>query len=54
MQSENYNLMPFEVIEQKLNELIFELQMQDNKKVEEFKQKIKILKEKIEAQENKN
>ncbi len=32
MQNENYNLMPFEKIEEKLNELIFELQMKEEKK----------------------
>ena len=53
MQNENYNLMPFEEVEQKLNELIFELQIQENKKVEEFKQKLKELKEKIETQMDK-
>ncbi len=50
----NYNLMPFEDIEQKFNELLFELQMEDNRKVLEFKQKLKELKEKIEAQLDKN
>ncbi len=50
----NYTLMPFQDIEQKINELLFELQMEDNRKVLEFKQKLKILKEKIEAQTNKN
>ncbi len=50
----NYTLMPFEEVEQKFNELIFELQMQEEKKVLEFKQKLKILKEKIEAQLDKN
>ena len=50
----NYTLMPFQDIEQKINELLFELQMEDNRKVLEFKQKLKELKEKIEAQTNKN
>ena len=56
MQNENtnYNLMPFEKIQEKFNELLFELQMQEEKKVLEFKQKLKILKEKIEAQLDKN
>ena len=47
---QNYNLMPFEKVEQKFKELIFELQIEEDKKVEEFKQKLKELKEKIEAQ----
>ena len=34
-------------IEQKFNELIFEIQMQDNKKIIEFKEKLKALKEKL-------
>lgn len=48
------NLMEFEKIMEKFNELIFELQMVDNRKVLEFKQKLKELKEKIEAQLDKN
>ena len=56
MQNENtnYTLMPFQDIEQKFNELLFEIQMQEEKKVLEFKQKLKELKEKIEAQLDKN
>ena len=50
----NYTLMPFQDIEQKFNELLFEIQMQEEKKVLEFKQKLKELKEKIEAQLDKN
>ena len=34
-------------IEQRFNELIFEIQMQDNKKIIEFQQKLKALKEKL-------
>ena len=54
MQNENYNLMPFEKVVEKFNELIFEIQMEDNRKVLEFKQKLKELKEKIESQMDKN
>ena len=46
--------MPYEKIQEKFNELHFELQMQEEKKVLEFKQKLKELKGKIEAQTNKN
>lgn len=42
----------FNQIEQKFNELVFEIQMQDNKKIIEFQQKLKALKEKL-ALENK-
>lgn len=48
------NLMEFEKVEQKFNELLFELQMEEEKKVLEFKQKLKELKEKIESQMDKN
>ena len=34
-------------IERKFNELVFEIQMQDNKKIIEFKEKLKALKEKL-------
>ncbi|MCT7483921.1 hypothetical protein [Aliarcobacter cryaerophilus] len=54
MQNTNYNLMPFEVIEKKFNELIFEIQMPEEKKIEEFKQKIKELKEKLALEKDKN
>lgn len=37
----------FKKIQEKFNELVFELQLQDNKKIEEFKQKLKALKEKL-------
>ena len=40
----------FKDIMQKFNELKALIQMEDNKKVEEFKQKLKELKQKIEAQ----
>ncbi len=53
-ENRDYTLMPFEKIMEKFNELIFELQMQEEKKIEEFKQKIKELKEKIESQMDKN
>ena len=36
------NLMEFEKVMEKFNELIFEIQMEENRKVLEFKQKIKI------------
>ena len=38
-------------IEQKFNELVFEIQMQDNKKIIEFQEKLKALKEKIALEE---
>ena len=53
-ENRDYTLMPFEKIMEKFNELIFELQIQEEKKIEEFKQKIKELKEKIESQMDKN
>lgn len=37
----------FTEIEQKFNELLFEIQMEDNKKIIEFKEKLKALKEKL-------
>ena len=37
----------FKEIEQRFNELIFELQIEDNKKIIEFQQKLKALKEKL-------
>ena len=42
----------FNQIEQKFNELLFEIQIEDNKKIIEFQQKLKALKEKL-ALENK-
>ena len=41
----------FNQIEQKFNELIFEIQIEDNKKVIEFQQKLKALKEKLALEE---
>ena len=41
-------------IEQKFNELIFEIQMQDNKKIIEFQQKLQALKEKLALEKDKN
>ena len=37
----------FNQIEQKFKELVFEIQMQDNKKIIEFQNKLKALKEKL-------
>ena len=37
----------FNQIEQKFNELVFELQIQDNKKIIEFQQKLQALKQKL-------
>ena len=37
----------FKEIEQRFNELIFELQIEDNKKIIEFQQKLQALKEKL-------
>ena len=41
----------FKDIEQRFQELVFEIQMQDNKKVIEFQQKLKALKEKLALEE---
>ena len=41
----------FKKIEEKFHELVFEIQMQDNKKVIEFQQKLKALKEKLDLEE---
>ncbi len=40
----------FNQIEQKFNELVFEIQMQDNKKIIEFKQKLQALKQKLDLE----
>ena len=37
----------FKEIEQRFQELVFELQIEDNKKIIEFQQKLKALKEKL-------
>ena len=44
----------FKEIEQRFNELIFELQMQDNKKIIEFQEKFKALKERLALEKDKN
>jgi hypothetical protein len=44
----------FKEVEQKFNELIFEIQMQDNKKIIEFQEKLKALKEKLALEKDKN
>ena len=41
-------------IEQKFNELIFEIQLQDNKKIIEFQEKLQALKEKLALEKDKN
>ena len=41
----------FNQIEQKFKELVFEIQMQDNKKIIEFQDKLKALKEKLTLEE---
>ncbi len=41
----------FKEIEQRFNELIFELQIEDNKKIIEFQDKLKALKEKLTLEE---
>ncbi len=43
----------FNQIEQKFKELVFEIQMQDNKKIIEFQEKLKALKEKLTLEEKK-
>ena len=41
----------FNQIQEKFNELIFEIQMQDNKKIIEFQEKLQALKEKLALEE---
>ena len=51
---QNYNLIQFEDIEQRFKELVFELQMEDNKKILEFQKKLKELRSKIDKEGNYN
>ena len=44
----------FKEIQEKFNELIFEIQLQDNKKIIEFQQKLQALKEKLALEKDKN
>ncbi len=44
----------FKEIEQRFNELVFEIQMQDNKKIIEFQEKLKALKERLALEKDKN
>ena len=44
----------FKEIEQRFQELVFEIQMQDNKKIIEFQEKLKALKEKQALEKDKN
>ena len=44
----------FKEIEQKFNELVFELQIEDNKKIIEFQQKLQALKQKLALEKDKN
>ena len=44
----------FKEIEQRFQELVFEIQMQDNKKIIEFQEKLKALKEKLALEKDKN
>ena len=44
----------FKEIEQRFQELVFELQIEDNKKIIEFKEKLKALKEKLALEKDKN
>ena len=44
----------FNQIEQKFNELVFELQIEDNKKIIEFQQKLQALKERLALEKDKN
>lgn len=46
------NLNDFENVRKRFLELIFQLQMEDNKKIEEFKEKLKKLREKIDGKNN--
>ena len=41
-------------IEQRFNELIFEIQLQDSKKVIEFQEKLKALRAKLDLEKDKN
>ena len=43
-------LMPFQKVVQKFNELLFEIQIEDNKKIIEFQNKLKELRAKIELE----
>ena len=51
---QNYNLIQFEDIERRFNEIIFELQMKDNKKIVEFQKKLKELRLKLDKEGNYN
>lgn len=44
----------FKEIEERFNELVFEIQMQDNKKIIEFQEKLKALKERLALEKDKN
>ena len=44
------NLMEFEKVMEKFNELVFEIQLQDNKKIIEFQQKLQALKQKLDLE----
>ena len=44
----------FNQIEQKFKELVFELQIEDNKKIIEFQQKLQALKERLALEKDKN
>lgn len=44
----------FQDIMNKFNELLFEIQIEDNKKIVEFQNKLKELRARIEAQTNNN
>lgn len=44
----------FKKIEERFNELVFELQMQNNKKIIEFQEKLKALKERLALEKDKN
>ena len=44
----------FNEIQRRFNELIFEIQLQDNKKVIEFQEKLKALRAKLDLEKDKN
>lgn len=46
-QEQNMEDKTFKKIQERFNELIFEIQLQDNKKIMEFQEKLKALKEKL-------
>lgn len=44
----------FNEVKQRFKELVFEIQLEDNKKIKEFQEKIKALKERLALEKDKN